>query len=323
MIYSAPGRRLARQLVYLRGYSVNCRFPGNGRRWQLPEHVAGGPILRFRGLDADGSCRSADTLQCEISVQPGLAAQLPRWNNARDGQGIGRREARECGRCLILWTSMEGALCIQAVAPTDRLDITLRSPKRRYVVAEVDPPMEPVMSHTKLSLGQAIDQIIGALEALESDARKTAIEAACAHLKITPVQVAPVLELRQDTPNGAVDRGARRLGPAAAGAPPTPNDIRSLRDQKNPKSAREMACVVAFYLQELAPEGERKEAIATADLEKYFKQANFKLPEKITQVLTDAKGAGYFDSASRGAYKLNAVGYNLVAHKLPATPAGA
>jgi len=111
---------------------------------------------------------------------------------------------------------------------------------------------------------------------------------------------------------------------ARAALPPTPaaTDIRSLRIAKNPKSAREMACVVAFYLQELAPEGERKDSITAADLEKYFKQAQFKLPEKISQVLPDAKGSGYFDSASRGAYKLNAVGYNLVAHKLPASAAG-
>ena len=78
-----------------------------------------------------------------------------------------------------------------------------------------------------------------------------------------------------------------------------------------------MACVVAFYLQELAPEADRKEIINTSDLEKYFKQAGFKLPTKLPQVLVDAKGAGYFDVASRGEYKLNAVGYNLVAHSLP------
>jgi hypothetical protein len=35
------------------------------------------------------------------------------------------------------------------------------------------------------------------------------------------------------------------------------------------------------------------------------------------QVLVDARGAGYFDSAGRGKYKLNPVGHNLVVHKLP------
>ena len=78
-----------------------------------------------------------------------------------------------------------------------------------------------------------------------------------------------------------------------------------------------MACLVGFYLQELAPEGERKETITTPDLEKYFKQAGFRLPADIGQILKDAKAAGYFDAPARGEYKLNAVGYNLVAHNMP------
>jgi hypothetical protein len=78
-----------------------------------------------------------------------------------------------------------------------------------------------------------------------------------------------------------------------------------------------MACVVAYYLQALAPSSERKTEITSTDLEKYFKQAGFPLPKKITQVLIDAKAAGYFDSTDRGTYKLNAVGYNLVVHTLP------
>jgi hypothetical protein len=176
------------------------------------------------------------------------------------------------------------------------------------------------MTPTKLSLGQAIDQIISALEDLESDARKTAIEAACAHLKIQIASAAPGTGAAQGATRNKGD--ADDTGRDAPSSPAAPADIRSLRAAKSPKSAREMACVVAFYLQELAPETERKDSISTADLEKYFKQANFKLPEKIAQILPDAKGAGYFDSAARGAYKLNAVGYNLVAHKLPAVSAG-
>ena len=78
-----------------------------------------------------------------------------------------------------------------------------------------------------------------------------------------------------------------------------------------------MACVVAYYLQAVAPITERKQEISTPDLEKYFKQAGYPLPKKLGQVLIDAKAAGYFDATDRGAYKLNAVGYNLVVHSLP------
>lgn len=95
-------------------------------------------------------------------------------------------------------------------------------------------------------------------------------------------------------------------------------DIRSLKEQKSPASASQMACVVAYYLQELAPENERKETVNAKDLQKYFKQAKFRLPRTIQQLLPDSRAAGYFDSATgKGEYALNAVGYNLVAHNLP------
>ena len=57
---------------------------------------------------------------------------------------------------------------------------------------------------------------------------------------------------------------------------------------------------MAFYLKELAPDGERKDSISAGDLDKYFKQAQFKLPQRMTQLLPDAKASGYFDSAARG-----------------------
>ena len=95
-------------------------------------------------------------------------------------------------------------------------------------------------------------------------------------------------------------------------------DIRRLKEEKKPNSARQMACLVAFYLQEHAPTTERKDTITTADLEKYFKQAGYKLPEKLEQLLIDCKRSGYVEAAKRGEYKLTRVGYNLVTHSMPA-----
>jgi hypothetical protein len=80
-----------------------------------------------------------------------------------------------------------------------------------------------------------------------------------------------------------------------------------------------MAALVAYYLSEMAPEGERKDAINASDLERYFKQAGFKLPKAISQALPNAAAAGYFDSTGNGLYRLNPVGYNLVVHGLPRT----
>lgn len=94
-------------------------------------------------------------------------------------------------------------------------------------------------------------------------------------------------------------------------------DIRSLRDAKQPSTAVEMAAVVAYYLAEAAPEDERKGAVTTADLERYFKQATYRLPTRLGATLHNAAAAGYFDRAARGAYRLNPVGYNLVTQTLP------
>lgn len=165
------------------------------------------------------------------------------------------------------------------------------------------------MTDTKPTLGQAIDQIISALEGLDQETRNTAVAAACAHLNIKAVP---------PTQNSG------GIAPPPAEAPAVHHthtgkkvDIRSLKEEKNPDSAKQMACVVAYYLQELAPDSDRKDTVSTQDIEKYFKQANFKLPKNVEQVLVSAKRSGYFETAARGQYKLNAVGYNLVVHGMP------
>jgi hypothetical protein len=96
------------------------------------------------------------------------------------------------------------------------------------------------------------------------------------------------------------------------------NDIRSLTKQKAPRSANEMAALVAYYLSEIAPEAQRKQTINIDDIRTYFKQATFRLPSRPEQTLINAKNAGYFESTGGGQYRLNPVGYNLVVHSLPA-----
>ncbi len=171
------------------------------------------------------------------------------------------------------------------------------------------------MTEKKSTLGQAIDMIIGALDSLEPDARQTAIEAACSHLNVKlPSGSAP------QAPNPLHPSQSRSMqpSPGTQSQQPTQIDIKTLKVQKEPTSAAQMACVVAYYLQELAPDNERKNTVTTKDMQKYFKQAKYRLPKQITQLLRDSKSAGYFDSApGTGEYCLNAVGYNLVAHSLP------
>lgn len=172
------------------------------------------------------------------------------------------------------------------------------------------------MTANKLTIGQAIDQVINALEMFEEKSKQTILLTACTHFG---------LELSQQTVSNPPH------SPSLTPSAPTPTaeanlakphtsrvvDIRSLKQAKSPTNAIQMACVVAFYLSEYASGDERKTSVKSEDLEKHFKQAGFKLPSRIAQVLIDAKAAGYFESVGRGEYKLNAVGYNLVAHSLP------
>lgn len=99
----------------------------------------------------------------------------------------------------------------------------------------------------------------------------------------------------------------------------TINDIRTLKEEKQPRSASEMATLVAYYLAELAPPSERKDRITSGDITKYFKQAPFQLPANAKMTLVHSKNAGYLDALGSGEYALNPVGYNLVAHNLPST----
>lgn len=163
----------------------------------------------------------------------------------------------------------------------------------------------------KHSIGKSIDDVILALNDLDTPTRIIVIRTVCSHLSIPLHSIDP----NYTSSNIATSRAT--IAPPSTSTNESMIDIRTFKEQKEPSSAREMACVIAFYLQSLAPNDERKQEINSEDLERYFKQADFPLPKRIVQLLVDAKAAGYFDATSSGTYKLNAVGYNLVAHTLP------
>jgi hypothetical protein len=175
------------------------------------------------------------------------------------------------------------------------------------------------VSNEKMTLGKAIDVLIGALEQLDESGRETALLAASRQLNIQFVKAlaapAPFQNPAPTTSQRGEPLAQAELTVQSSAIPRL--DIRSLKDQKKPNSAKQMACIVAYYLKEIALGEERKDTVSTTDLEKYFKQGGYKLPTAMHQVLVDAKASGYFESAGRGEYKLNAVGHNLVAHNLP------
>ncbi|MBQ0798761.1 MAG: hypothetical protein KBT63_05705 [Porticoccaceae bacterium] len=171
----------------------------------------------------------------------------------------------------------------------------------------------------KKSIGTAIDEIISALSDLDEITRSIAVKAACGHLNINicaSEAIASTLHPTQNTGSSAPEVQHTSTPQQTS----TVKDIRSLKEEKVPSNGIEMTCLVAYYLENYAPEGEASPDINKKDLEKYFKQAGFPLPKAVSQTLIDAKAAGYLDSASsRGRYKLNPVGHNLVAHSLPRT----
>ena len=161
---------------------------------------------------------------------------------------------------------------------------------------------------------KAMNDIIAALEGIEDGARARVIKYVLERLGITSNQLVP-----QQNIFPASQSKVSETSPIAPSSPAFV-DIRMLKEQKQPKSAIQMAVLVAYYLQEVVSIADRKEAIDTGDIEKYFKQAPYKLPagkNGAADVLNNAKKAGYLEATGRGTYKLNPVGYNLIAHGLP------
>jgi len=163
----------------------------------------------------------------------------------------------------------------------------------------------------------AIQQLLSALEPLDRDARGRVISYVFQRLGLAaPASVGggPALH----TPPPAL--GERIVSvEGQTGAGPHVLDVRRFATQKAPSSQLERTVVVAFYLAELAPPAERKTELTGADLTKYQKQAGLGAPTNTRGALFAARHAGYLDSAGRGKYKLNPVGYNLVAHGLPSS----
>ncbi len=148
---------------------------------------------------------------------------------------------------------------------------------------------------------EAIKAVLGALAPLSEKARASVID-----------YVTRRLDLTSPTPKlVAVDD---RLPPAV--------HIKAFKEQKRPRSANEMAAVLAYFLANVAPQDQRKQTINHKDIETYFKIAAFPLPQHLRATLPNAKNAGYFDLIGGGEYKLNAVGHNLVAHNMPKAGTG-
>jgi hypothetical protein len=174
-----------------------------------------------------------------------------------------------------------------------------RSMRRTEVPEDIDKEVE------------AIKAVLTALEPLRPEVRSSVLGYVIGRLHVS-------VESKQDTERPLEpSTGTLRRAMEVEAEQQEPTHIKELKEKKKPRSAIEMAALVAYYLANLAPEKDRKDRITTKDINTYFKIADFPLPTKTEFTLPNTKGAGYLDSVGHGQYKLNAVGHNLVVHSMP------
>jgi len=164
---------------------------------------------------------------------------------------------------------------------------------------------------------QAIRAVLGALVPLKREGRTRVLDYVLKRLGL----------IGEPLPSSSASAGLKDSVEVLVSSPTTESrgqasDIRTLTKEKAPRSANEMAALVAYYVAEVAPEPYRKQNINADDIKTYFKQAPYRLPSSAKMTLVNAKNAGYLESAGTGQYRLNPVGYNLVVHALPADTSG-
>jgi hypothetical protein len=152
---------------------------------------------------------------------------------------------------------------------------------------------------------KAIRTIIELLKPLDETGRSRVLEYVLKRLEMNAFQSEAAI---------VSDRGSSLATPLAASAI---TDIRTLTAEKQPRSANDMVALIAYYLSELARESEASATVNVETIRKYFKMAGFPMPRVPKNALTNATAAGYLENVSRGEYRLNPVGYNLVVHGLP------
>lgn len=160
---------------------------------------------------------------------------------------------------------------------------------------------------------EAINTILTTLASLEENEKKRVLEYVSKRLNIDVIQLDGGTEIQgEDMVMAANEAPDQEVIPREKST-----DIKELKEIKKPKSAIQMAVLVAYYLQELAAKDDRKENVGVEDIKKYFKQAAYPQPQRPSDPLKNAKNSGYLESVDRGQYKLNSVGFNLAAYKMP------
>lgn len=94
-------------------------------------------------------------------------------------------------------------------------------------------------------------------------------------------------------------------------------DVKAFVEEKKPKNDVQFATVVAYYHRFEVSQAQRKESITAADLQDSARIAGRDRFSTPRVPLNNAATLGYLDRAGGGAFRINAVGENLVAMSLP------
>jgi hypothetical protein len=166
----------------------------------------------------------------------------------------------------------------------------------------------PSFSNAKTPL-DAAQKIVAELTGMTSEHQSLALKFAMETLGLKlPATSSPVTAPPVHSP---------QLPPAYAASTDQLTDIRSFTEMKAPKSDRQFAAVVAYFYQLKAKPDDRKEAIDATVMKEAARLAGWPQVQRWNMTLTNAKNAGYLDTAGSGKYKLSSVGENLVAITLP------
>lgn len=166
----------------------------------------------------------------------------------------------------------------------------------------------------------AAEEIRGILLGRKAEEQARIIRWVSESLSLQPIQSSSAVESHAGTimPSQlpAVHDGAASPAHSVVSRP---KDIKGFVQEKHPKSDVQFATVVAYYYRFEASENHRKESITTKDLEEATRHVNWDRFPRVDIPLSNAVKQGYLDRVGKGAFRINAVGENLVAMSLPGT----
>jgi hypothetical protein len=155
--------------------------------------------------------------------------------------------------------------------------------------------------------------IVETLKALDKPAQLLAMRFASETLGIEM----PVAIERAKRAEHVAEQASAATSPPGAGGTIHSTDIQQFTAAKAPKSDQQFAAVAAYFYRFEAPDTQRKDVIDAKTLSEAARLARRRRPANPGMTLNNAKNAGYLDAAGRGAFKISAVGENLVAMTLP------